>query len=302
MEINEGNAGRLANSTYNTACRPIRSTSLFYSLYYLTEIEGDDRAAYDLSRITNELHEGFYLYGLLTSFRESVNSGAMLFYEGYALADLTNEEKLEFLGRHVAPQYKEDLFKLMTNRHKAGGGIVDSVRDVMTYMARIERHFHGISEDERWIDNLEQFFSIGRNDLNMQAMVGAHETGWADIFGGDGWANVCSHLKRRKEYPKTMWVDQSFAIEHNAGNWFGKFNYDSQDRQNCIDTLTKEEVQQTIGHKITSKEELMVGEVHQWLMDQNHDENMGPLFRLAANYSDEIEFDMARYARMNYNA
>lgn len=287
----------LSTATINAGCRVFRSTSLFYSLYYINEIMGEDEAAYDFMKVSEELAQGFLGYGIISMLGEMRHFQGSYIYKGDRVRALEDDEYEQFLNDHIEEEHRE--FARMARDYQAmiRRTPQSEQEQVEQYFKDMEKRLHILSEMDKRLDDMEYLFSLGQREVSSGELMVAEETGWPLHFGGDGWANVARHLKRRKEYPRTMWVDQSFAIEHNNGNWFGKMSVLPEEFENFRETFSgPEEDKIFISGSMDDWRSILRHGVR-WLLDQNHKENMEPIFKMALNYNDEVNINLRDYMR-----
>lgn len=204
------------NTMVDTIGQPVRSSSLFYTYYYLNEIEDVSEVAADLSRMEIKLHDGFYYYGIMSVFKEIVHAGAKtsVVIEGdeIAIRRARSRHKRKFweliedeTPRELDPQYIHELLTMKG----------EPIRMLSTNLTDIKQMLQYGDKNVGILGNPEKFIKSAR-------FIFDGPLTWGDEFGGESWASICDVLLSRDEHTKTTWVDLCWSVEHNSGNWLNK--------------------------------------------------------------------------------
>lgn len=290
----------ISERVHNTAGRPIKNASVFYTLYYLSEIKDVVEVSFDLQKITNKLHDGFYYYGLIAFVKELNNAKRNYQIEGHSLKE-ARYEAIEDHAKMVSedePNMVEKIYKTLNREDKlAGGPIILGNKYMEENLKELESKFDTFSDPTRFIKTSRDIFSTENNN-NPEV-----ETGWDPAFGGESWAGIAQHMLRRDSLPKLAWVDQSWAIQHNTGSWLNKMT-PSQKEQEMVKKFTKkiktEDLEGARSKKLMGrlgryKNKRRPHEITMILLEENKEGNMGPVFEAASMYNNELDINLRKY-------
>lgn len=94
MSVDPSDPRSVADVLFKSISKPIRGASLFYALYYLTEVEGVERAAFDFQRIRDEYHDAFWWYGIYSITREVRHIWSRYFIDGFLPRQYFNHDEV----------------------------------------------------------------------------------------------------------------------------------------------------------------------------------------------------------------
>lgn len=227
---------------YATLSVPIRHASLFYSLYWLTEIEGEPAASFDFMQLRTRLYESFQLYGLYSVARELSNSDThfrineqqiqthRLVASGGIEADPDNSpagrDVVEaYVREQVDPADRDLAFELLWSSHRIPAQPQNAtLDDIEGLLVDAEHTWNALSEPEAFLRVASELFALSSGS--------AHPAnGWERAFGGPAWQGIAKHLLRADELTEVAWINQSWAIAHNNANWLDKLEVPTKERE-----------------------------------------------------------------------
>lgn len=113
-------------------------------------------------------------------------------------------------------------------------------------------------------------------------------SGWrVGDFDGPGWLGIADHLLRRDQLSQTAWVDQSWALTHNNGNWLNKVE--------PLGFSLAEEINADIGGG--GRNMVLPLGVLMNLLDANQEGDMETVFDVAVRFNDQVGIDLRRLRR-----
>lgn len=224
--LEERSIPEIVDLVWDTIGHPVRSAALFYSLYYLVEIEGFEPAAFDFKQLRERLSEGFYWYGILAITGEIGNLSSAYTLEGRhvgVILDGLVELDPEDLREHVRQQVGEEAVEVFEVAPELTTDGSRATNDQVLQAA--EARFGAVSDPEDYINLVHNVF---RQTPSGDETPGLR-TGWSSGYNGPAWVAICEHLLRRDELSDTAWVDQSWSIEHNNSGWIDKTDFAGDD-------------------------------------------------------------------------
>lgn len=114
--------------------------------------------------------------------------------------------------------------------------------------------------------------------------------GWrVGDFDGPGWVGITDHLRRRDGLSRTAWVDQSFALSHNNGNWLNKVE------PPAAEVRRADELAGDLG--LGGGNLPLVLDVLVSVLDANRAGDIETVFDVAVRYNDDVGIDLRRLRR-----
>lgn len=217
-----------------TIAMPVKSSSLYYSLYFLDEIMGVDEAAFDLSQMEDELYDGFFWYGIHTISREYSNASRRFIVKGQLWEDIEIRRRNDFILERLDEDLKDMSPFLADFSHPSF--------NVLTGFEGLDENFNVLSEPYRYIKAVRELLSIKTSNKLMDIARSDRETTWTKGFGGSSWVSICDHLLNRRREMKRIWVDQSWAIEHNTAGWIDKVRLETEELINIYENMDEQEL------------------------------------------------------------
>lgn len=239
------NASAIVDAVFETIGSPVKSSSLFYALYYLVEVEGVSEAALDFKRLREQQDTAFFWYGLVTAANELAHLEDNFYIEGVNLVQFEHMRP----DKNAAEWFVDELEIEGDDRQTVVLDYIGHLDEFtpfdqdarMTRTLRNVDDLFGVIEDPQgFIRNVRWFFETLPHTESGRSYVSKNrETGWVHGFDGPAWVGICDHLLRRGELSATAFVDTSWSIEHNNGNWFNKlvFNRTPAELDAIIDVL-----------------------------------------------------------------
>lgn len=232
---------------YSVISRPVRYASLFYTYYYLVEVENIRELRRDFEKIRDELYVAFYNYGVYNVGRELrfLAHGFAVKGDEHDERHITAEEWQEvgksrewinsrfdtmlkearFSRREVAYAmllFKENCDIMLTSEMKPGITFEKDYKSVEKYCQHLENTFATYSRDITFLSVSEKLFLINN---------------WVENCGGEPWAKICKTLLRRRTTKPTIFVDACWNIQHNTGVWLNKIGLRDDVRKIKLDSL-----------------------------------------------------------------
>lgn len=301
--------------TFNTVARPIRSSSLFYSVYYLSEIENMEDASFDLFKLTNSIDKGMYYYSIGSISKEISKAVDRLIIKGNTIKQGFSEDPQaplssirRFVSSNVGPQYQNMANKILidvANQEFPLGR--RGFRGFRDQMMDVEDKYNALSEPDVYVNACRGIFGVKPAKSKREELLGTDITSWSSGFGGDGWTGVCDHFLNREELPKRAWVDISWSVQHNTGNWLNKISINNDEFQVVFDVNRGTVIRRVNGGgfaevNVDSTEEMRSGDVRRILtddiLDANAEGDMDRVFEYAVHYNDEVGVDLRRQRRL----
>jgi len=281
-----------------SAGRPIRNSSLFYSLYYLSEIEGVEEASFDLFKLTNQLYDGFFAYGLhsITTEMDAIRNSFNI--QGETVEQKTEREVVDYFEQNITNKNELAVIRAMMEFYRAPQTGKLTALEPWKSFAFIEQVAEKADDEIGWVSAAEEVYSLydpeyyraGPNDnYNFSTY-----SGWVGAYGGPGWEGVCNHILDRDELSKIAWVDHSWSVQHNGGDWIDKIQTDEKE----FEVIAEEAVPEMF-MKGTERSDLRFEDMRRALNDHLLDANLGgdmwTVFSYAEHYQDEVDINLTRY-------
>lgn len=245
----------------------LETAAIWYALLYLVQIEGRDDFEFEFQRVTEHLSVAFLHYITFAAHKEWANLGERYYIRGAAPLDWDREE----VERHL--RFARDLRGIprfyTTSRPQAGWDLpIANPADVFHFL-----HENGAFDPTARCADVALAFEQtpgGGPEAMMEAEGG---TGWLPQFNGPAWTAIARHGRDWEDPTRVAWVDQTFSIEHNNGNFVDKIQPDIDRRK-------------TIGDDVYNSSFLSVHEYQDAyltaLLDQNHAGNIRFVFSVAS--------------------
>ncbi len=286
--------------------RPMATISLFYSLYFLVEIERVEEARFDFVNLRNRLEEGLMDYGVYSVLRELSHV-----FNQYEFSAEVNGFDRKSVGSWLV-RGRENLVK----RHVEND--VEGVQQVKILAKNLLLNSRFLSAARKRTavateDGHKEFLFTARNLVgperfsNVELLLTTaralfeNEENWDPLFGGKSWGAVCTHLLRRDDLPKTAWVDQSFSVQHNTGAWLNKVEPELSDSEVAVETFGGE----LNGDRVTlptGETEDLVDAVWEFYVDRLLDAVQGgdidTVLNVAENFSQNLSINIRRFRRI----
>jgi len=284
----------------DTMRHPIRNAALFYALYFATEIKDNESAAFDFFQIKDELWKAFRIYTAYALFREmSTLSMKYVFrFESDIGSTAVGEMPPDALRDHVRTTFddlnmaqEQQVIRLFTNadelREYRGAAARDEVEALLRYA----------EQNYRLLSAPDTFATIAAPVFRNEYETGAPETeGWQHSYGGDAWAGVADHFQRRQDFTKTVWINQSWAIQHNNSVFLDKIPLARTEREIAVETwehLTGSD----FSEEFYGKDDVFSRNI-QRLLDMRKEGEMGEVWIYAEQYADEVDVSFRQLGRV----
>lgn len=252
------NLDRSVDILVNTASEPVINSSNFYILYYLTNVKGYDDLQIEFERLSSELREAYTVYGHYAITRELTNYS--IFYprapqdmiddanEGLdGTVRMLNGDRVSY--REIV-EYTSSTVKEVAQRIAEFNGLPNGAEELLELMYVIPtenptgaaRHSRSdvrkmmeIPDRRGLYDDSDRFFRLAEEIFELD---GAWPQQGSGSWGGGNWASAARFMQ--KDLPDVSWVDQNFAIQHNAGVWIDKLRM-TEDEEDIVDSIDPKE-------------------------------------------------------------
>lgn len=230
---------------YSVISRPVRYASLFYTYYYLVEVENIRELRRDFEKIRDELYVAFYNYGVY-----SVVGEMMHLFDKFSVFDSESGDAwtyLEWLERGKDLKWVEGkLYINLINlgipsrtvnamvkvygynlkdwikRFKELGAIPWHKEitlplyygDVEDTCLQFEKDFHCFSKPESYLEISKRFFGLPN---------------WEETIAGEPWVKICKTLLRRNKTTPTIFVDACWNMQHDTGVWLRRVDISEEE-------------------------------------------------------------------------
>lgn len=201
---------------YGVISRPVRYASLFYTLYYLTEVENIRELRRDFENIRDELYVAFYNYGVYSVGREMrhfVNAFSISDEKGvygsleHWMLDAGKERALRKASNCLKNPLYMNYLETFMSYYPATAANDKTYENVERFCARIEQELLSFSRSKHFLNTCYNIFSLD---------------GWDQDYGGDPWAKICKTLLRRNKTRPSIFVDACWNLQHKGGLWMNK--------------------------------------------------------------------------------
>lgn len=214
---------QIVKQFYRVISRPVRYASLFYTYYYLVEVENVRELRRDFEETRDELWTAFYNYGVYSV-------GSELLHLGEEFIFVDEEGILRYLDGKVS---KEKVYNVIIEAYpKLSIREKNNTLGTFMFFANqssitdpINRDYVSVEEFCRIIENQRFVFSMSKRLLEIAGRIfNLHSAKyyWRRSYGGEAWAKICKTLLRRDKTTPTIFVDACWAIQHNTGVWLDK--------------------------------------------------------------------------------
>lgn len=268
----------LADHVNGTIGNILESAAVWYALLYLVQIEGRDDLRFEFDRVTENLSTALVWYVVFTTHKEATNAGQRYFIDGKPLQEVSARQYENHLKREQGVRGLPEVYLTAGGESLVNATILHP-SDAYFWLKR-----EGLLDDgpERACQNMRTLFDgmaqepPGFDDRGL-AVAEAFErdgvSGWLSEFNGDAWTAIAEHGANWESPTRVTWVDQSFAVEHNNGNFLDKVKPRGDRRER-------------IGEEVYGTQHLSIYDYQtdflQTLLDNNHDGNMDYVFGVAA--------------------
>ena len=213
---------------YGVISQPVRYASLFYTYYYLVEVENIRELRRDFEKIIDELWVAFYNYGIYSVGRELQQHVYGELRLETTFLDMEVEYAASEMDKYLITVYPSmktvergktiELYIFFYREFKQAGPIITTkdfeaikkfcmTADIYTSMFR----------------RPSTFLQYAYNLFNLPHIEGDFY-GWMREYGGESWAKICKTLLIRNKTRPTIFVDACWNIQHNTGVWLNKVN------------------------------------------------------------------------------
>lgn len=210
---------------YSVISRPVRYASLFYTYYYLVEVENIRELRRDFEKIRDELYVAFFNYGVY-----SVANELMWFTESFDVFQEGIRGEDSFTARAQSENIeglKEAFYDEFVKQGLKG-------RDIPRYLSYIEESF-GTSYIDTvgkdidyetvegaciWLEDAFCIFSkpnVILSDAEKMFLLKGFRFG-----GGEPWSKIARTLLRRNKTKPTIFVDACWGMQHVTGSWLDR--------------------------------------------------------------------------------
>jgi len=279
----EDDPARLTGYVSGNVGNIIEAAAIWYSLLYLVQIEGKDELAFEFSMMSQNLSETFLWYIVAATHGEYYNASLRYYVDGRPAGDLSPEAWENHLKRALGVRGLPTVYYRDVGRSMAGvyRSLDDSgvLSDPIDRCRNVERLFTSMVSTPPGID---------RGRAGARQFEERDETGWMREFNGDAWTAIAAHGAAHEDPTRVAWVDQTFSIEHNNGNFFDKAN------------INRERIE-TLGAAVYDNPDLSSVEYQQLylpeLLDRNHAGDMSYVIGVAAAVDEAfgMGLDLARH-------
>lgn len=294
--------------------------SRFYSLYYLSEVEGMTKYGFDLMKESDLQKDVFYNYAIYACISELGNLGHHWKIGLDSLRDIAfssgvlegqGEDSLGVGDIGAADRVSMDIEKEINMKGPNGAKhIVRQLmlndapywtsplsRNSMVEMAEMaEEEYSAFTEGAKFLEAVK--FIFGHDWASMYgddrpgyipSQITDEDIGWVSNYGGDGWENVPQTALMKHEMGDNAFVDLMWSVEHNNGNFTDKVpNTDSEEvgavRKYIMDELDEKNLV-TTGKFRYPTEKTIASEVRKTILNTillyARDENIRPLYKIA---------------------
>ena len=264
----------------------LEAAAVYYALLYFVQIEQKEELSFEFSLMTQNLSRTFLWYIVAATHREYWGARTRYYIDGQEAGDVSPEQYENHLKRALGVRGLADVYYELP--------LVASPASVYRKLAEA-----GVLSDptDRCLDVEQLFASMAGTPPGVESgLAGARqieerdETGWMREFNGDAWEAIAAHGADHEDPTPVAWVDQTFSIEHNNGNFFDKTNVDYERLQ-------------TLGESVYGYPDLGRIEYRQTylpeLLDRNHAGDMSYVIGVAAGVDEA--FDMGLNLASHYD-
>jgi hypothetical protein len=265
----EDDPERLGNYVSGNVGNILEAAAVWYSLLYFVQIEQKEELSFELSLMTQNLSKTFLWYIVAATHTEYWSARDRYYVDGEKAGSLSTAAYENHMKRSLGVRGLADIYYELpltaspasVYRKLDESGVfsnpVDRCLDVEQLFAAMVGTPPGITSGRRGATQLEE----------------RDETGWMKEFNGDAWEAIAAHGADHEDPTPVAWVDQTFSVEHNNGNFFDKTNV-NYDR---LQTLA-EDVYDTSELGRIEYRNIYLPE----LLDRNHSGDMSYVIGLAA--------------------
>lgn len=215
---------------WEVAGHPIRSVSLYYTLYHLAEVEGREDWMFDWAQHRDRLRRGLLGYGAYAAARELRNlDGAFTYrtrpWEAWEWPSQLNalDRRLDEAG--VDEDAAEDIIALW-DAYTHGALVLARGGDSPTPLVDAESDAVDLERYGRVFSHPEAFGAAAAPLFDWGQQADDPVTGWLPTYGGEAWGSIARWLSHHGEQPTTVWVDTGLALAHNQRHFLDKMAYD----------------------------------------------------------------------------
>ena len=211
---------------YSVISQPVRYASLFYTYYYLVEVENIRELRRDFEKIRYELYVAFYNYGIY-----SVGLELMWATESILIPYKKRKEKYTYAeARYINNEEHTEVYPEFYKVFKNQGVNQRYIPRYMKYIqTSYDEHFTdtvGTDTDYETVEDickwLQDKFSIFTNKtmlIDAEKMFLIKE--WK--FGGtESWSKIARTLLVRNMITHTIFVDACWGMQHVTGSWLDR--------------------------------------------------------------------------------
>lgn len=302
----------IAKNLYLVVGRPVQYATLFYTTYYLTEIEGVGEARPDFIQLRDDLFVAFQDYGLYSVVHEISNvwTGFRLIDESPSMSDegmvMDRLERMFLLADdEMDDPFTDDERNLVRDIFREAGGMrrVTSDRPNRATVIKVcnlaNARWDAFDRPTRFLETCRKLFILDDSEGEAGSLDSGEredhkiaEYGWSRAYGGRAWGGICDHLLRAEEMEAlpTSWVDTAWAIQHNNANWLNKVWPAAEEIDHLLFLTDFPEMQ--------NPRSWMYGVMLEQVLDWNQagGEEWANIYPLAVTYNPAVSFDLRRYA------
>lgn len=297
MKKTESELEITAIELHDTIGNPLREASSFYTAYYLSEIEGIKEAEFDLFQMKGKLYDVFGNYVIHSILKEMFNAKTSFYIHGRKLRKAARVEIRDYVDKTFPFGIRKKILRILTIARDERPMIWrdDADSNVETYMTW-EESVSAFSEQREFLKAAEAIFNEG-GELSKDEIRDQEESGWRRNFGGPSWGKIASHGLMKDELTKISWIDLSWSIQHNTGNWFNKIKMQNREKQlmhRNWDFVSEDKRPPSL-HDISDAQARTFLEK---ILDKNMEGDMEFVFDWASLYDDALDINPRRYKRL----
>ena len=225
-----GDPAAVAKHTYGWVGNILETASVWYALLYLVQIAGRGDYEFEFKRTTEHLSVAFLHYILFATHKEYNNIAERYYLNGIPLGD----REPETIGRHL--RFAQNLRGVPDYYTQATEGGIMRAKIARIGDVLFSLDSSGLYDPVARCQDVAVAFEqtpdsgLGRTDIEID-----DATGWLKNFNGPAWAAIARHGAEYESPTRVAWVDQTFSVEHNNGNFVNKIQPDGERREQIGD-------------------------------------------------------------------